>query len=126
MEPKRIGKELKAAGGDPIGYDHNWIINGDPHAMRPFAKLKDPQSGRVMELSADQPGLQFYSGNFLDGTIHGKGDTVYEQYSGLCLESQKIPNSVNVPAWRNEVILRPGEVYRHNMVHKFSAEPVSE
>lgn len=120
--PKPIGKDLVAAGGKPIGFDHNWIINGDPHTLRPFAILKDPESGRTLTLSADQPGLQFYSGNFLDGTLKGKDGAVYPQYSGLCLESQKIPNSVNVPAWRDEVILEPGEKYEHKMVHKFTAE----
>ncbi len=119
---KPIGKDLQAAGGKPIGFDHNWIINGDPHTLREFAVLSHPDSGRKMTLSADQPGLQFYSGNFLDGTLKGKGGVEYPQYSGLCLESQKIPNSVNVPAWREEVILKPGEKYEHTMVHKFTAE----
>ncbi len=121
-EPKLIGKDLKAAGGDPIGFDHNWVINGEANELRPIAKLKHPGTGRVLTLSADQPGLQFYSGNFLDGSLKGKGGYAYPQYSGLCLESQKIPNSVNVPAWRNEVILKPGEEYSHTMVHKFTVE----
>jgi aldose 1-epimerase len=76
----------------------------------------------VLELQADQPGVQFYSGNFLDGTNKGKGGVVYAQYTGLCLESQKFPNSINVPAWKDEVILKPGATYKHTMIHKFSAE----
>jgi aldose 1-epimerase len=120
--PKLIGKDLKEAGGKPIGFDANWVVKGDPHALRPVAKLKDPKSGRVLELSADQPGVQFYSGNFLDGSNKGKGGTVYQQYTGLCLESQKFPNSINVPAWKDEVILKPGATYKHTMIHKFSAE----
>lgn len=120
--PKLIGKDLRAAGGTPVGFDHNWVIDGDPHTLRPIARLKHPASGRVMSLSSNQPGLQFYSGNFLDGSLNGKGGAQYPQYSGLCLESQKFPNSVNVPAWRPEVILKPGEEYRHVMVHKFTAE----
>jgi aldose 1-epimerase len=74
-----------------------------------------------MTLEADQPGVQFYSGKFLDGSIKGKG-TTYNQYAGLCLETQKFPNSINVPAWRAEVILKPGQTYKHSMVHRFSTE----
>lgn len=120
--PKPIGKDLKEAGGKPIGFDSNWVVKGDPHALRPVAKLKDPKSGRVLELSADQPGVQFYSGNFLDGSNKGKGGVVYQQYTGLCLESQKFPNSINVPAWKDEVILKPGATYKHTMIHKLSVE----
>lgn len=120
--PKPIGKDLKAAGGDPVGFDHNWIVRGEPKDLRPVARLKHPTSGRVMTLHADQPGVQFYSGNFLDGTLKGKGGAEYPQYSGLCLESQKFPNSVNVPAWRDTVILEPGETYAHTMVHRFTTE----
>ncbi|HEY6077887.1 MAG TPA: aldose epimerase family protein [Polyangiaceae bacterium] len=119
---KPIGKDLQAAGGKPVGFDHNWIVRGEPHALRQVARLKDPKSGRVLELSADQPGVQFYSGNFLDGSNKGKGGVVYQQYTGLCLETQKFPNSINVPAWRDEVILKPGVTYKHTMVHRFSVE----
>ena len=118
---KPIGKDLKAAGGTPVGFDHNWVVNGEPHAMRLMAKLKDPKSGRVLTITADQPGLQFYSGNFMDGSNTGKG-VKQVQYSGLCLESQKFPNSINVPAWKEEVILKPGQTYKHTMVHKFTTE----
>jgi aldose 1-epimerase len=118
---KAIGKDLKQAGGQPIGYDHNFVINGEPNQLRPVARLKDPRSGRVMTVSADQPGVQFYTGNFLDGSTRGKG-TSYEQYAGLCLESQKFPNAINVPGWQDQVILKPGQTYRHVLVHKFSAE----
>ena len=118
---KPIGKDIKAAGGTPVGFDHNWVVNGDPHAMRLMAKLKDPKSGRVLTITADQPGLQFYSGNFMDGKTAGKGVT-HVQYAGLCLESQKFPNSINVPAWKEEVILKPGQTYKSTMVHKFTTE----
>jgi aldose 1-epimerase len=119
---KPIGKDLKEAGGKPVGFDSNWIVKGDPHSLRPVARVKDPKSGRVLELSADQPGVQFYSGNYLDGSNKGKGGVAYQQYTGFCLESQKFPNSINVPAWRDEVILKPGATYRHTMIHKLSAE----
>jgi aldose 1-epimerase len=118
---KAIGKDLKAAGGKPIGFDHNFVVNGDAHALRPVAKLKDPKSGRVMTLEANQPGVQFYSGNFLDGKTTGKG-TAYAQYTGLCLETQKFPNSINVPAWKDEVVLKPGQTYQHTMIHRFTTE----
>jgi aldose 1-epimerase len=119
---KPVGRDLEQAGGTPIGYDHNFVVNGEPNRLRPVARLKDPKSGRVMTLSADQPGVQFYTGNFLNGSIKGKG-TTYGQYAGLCLETQKFPNAINVPAWQDQVILRPGQTYRHVMIHKFSAEP---
>ena len=117
----RSARDLKQAGGQPIGYDHNFVINGEPNQLRPVARLKDPKSGRVMTVSADQPGVQFYTGNFLDGSTRGKG-TTYVQHAALCLESQKFPNSINVPGWQDQVILRPGQTYRHVLVHQFSAE----
>lgn len=121
-EAKLIGRDVKEAGGNPIGFDHNWVVRGEPHAFRSVARLKHPASGRILELSADKPGLQFYSGNFLDGTLSGKDGAKYPQYSGLCLETQAFPNSINVPKWRDEVILKPGEQYEHTMIHRFSFE----
>ena len=121
-QPKPIGRDLREAGGTPVGYDHNFVVNGDTNALRPVARVKDPKSGRVMTVSANQPGVQFYTGNFLNGAMTGKG-TAYVQYSGLCLETQKFPNAINVPAWRDQVIVTPGQVYRHVMVNAFSVEP---
>ena len=118
---KPIGRELKQTGLTPVGYDHNFVVNGNAGQLRPVARLEDPKSGRVMTLSADQPGVQFYTGNFLDGTARGKNAT-YVQHAGLCLETQAFPNAINVPAWRDQVILRPGQTYRHRMVHRFSVE----
>jgi aldose 1-epimerase len=118
---KPIGKDLEAVGGQPIGFDHNWVVNGEPNKLRPTARVKDPKSGRVMTLEADQPGVQFYSGKFLDGSNKGKGST-YQQYDGFCLETQKYPNAINVPAWKDQVILKPGQTYKHVMVHRFSVE----
>jgi aldose 1-epimerase len=120
--PKAIGQDLKQIGNTPTGYDHNFVVNGAPNQLRPVARVKDPKSGRVMTLSADQPGVQFYTGNFLNGSAKGKGAT-YTQYSGFCLETQKYPNAINIPAWRDQVILNPGQTYRHVMIHKFTAEP---
>jgi len=120
--PKALGTDLKQIGNTPTGYDHNFVINGSPNQLRPVARVKDPKSGRVMTLAADQPGVQFYTGNFLNGSAKGKG-TSYPQYSGFCLETQKFPNSINIPAWRDQVILQPGQAYRHVMIHKFTTEP---
>lgn len=122
---KAIGRDLEAAGspggGAPAGYDSNWIVNGGPTAMRPVARVVEPRSGRVMTLRANQPGVQFYSGVFLDGTTRGKG-RVHARYSGLCLETQAFPNAINVPAWRDQVILEPGQIYRHETVYGYATE----
>jgi aldose 1-epimerase len=120
-KPKAISKDLAAVGGSPIGYDHFWVVNGDPKAMRPVATVKDLKSGRVMTLEADQIGVQFYAGIFLDGSITGKGVT-YNQYDALCLETHAWVNAINVPAWKDAVILKPGQTYRQRMVHRFTAE----
>ena len=119
---KPIGRDLKAVGGKPVGYDHNMVVSGDPHKLREVARVKDPKTGRVLTIEADQPGIQFYTGNYLDGSIKGKGGAVYNQYSGLCLEPQKFPNSINVPAWKNEVILKPGQRYAQTAVFRFTTE----
>jgi aldose 1-epimerase len=86
------------------------------------AEVKDPHSGRVLTLKGDQPGLQFYTGNFLDGTLVGKGGVVYQKYAGFCLETQRFPNSINVPAWRDQVTLKPGQVYTSKMIFAFTTE----
>ncbi len=117
--PKAIGRDLKAVGGKPVGYDHNFVLNGEPDAMKPVALVLDPESGRQIELFADKPGVQFYSGNFLDGTNVGKGGAVYKQYNGFCLETQNYPDSIHHLDWPS-VVLRPGETYRHTMIVKFS------
>jgi len=117
--PEPIVKDLQAAGGNPVGYDANWVVDGDARTMRPVARVRDPKSGRVMTLEADQPGVQFYSGNFLDGSLKGKGVT-YEKHAALCLETQVFPNAINIPAWQSDVILKPGQTYKHTMVHRFT------
>ena len=123
--PKAIGKDfaaLPAAKDDPGGYDHNFVVRGEPGSIRPCAALRSPKTGIEMEISSDQPGIQFYSGNFLDG-VPGKGDAVYAKNGGLCLETQAFPDSINKqgkPGWP-DVVLRPGNKYRHSMVHRFSA-----
>ena len=120
--PKPIGLELAAAGGEPVGYDHNFVVDGEPQTLRPVARLADPKSGRVLTIEGDQPGLQFYSGNYLDGSVRGKGGKAYPRNGGICLETQAFPNAINVPAWRDQVIVRPGKPYQHLMVHRFSTD----
>lgn len=102
------------------GYDHAWVLaKGD--GVRLAARLEDPKSGRVMEISTDQPAIQFYGGNFLDGTATGKGGVAYAHRTALCLETEGFPDSPNQPSFPSPV-LRPGETYRHTMIHKFFAE----
>lgn len=120
-QPKAVGRDLAATGGNPKGYDHNFVVRGEPYALRPVARVRDPKSGRVLTLEADQPGVQFYSSNFLDGKLTGKGVS-YAQHAGLCLETQRFPAAINVPAWAEQVILKPGQTYRHEMIHRFTTE----
>ncbi len=102
------------------GYDHCWVL--EPAAgVRLAARVKDPKSGRVLELSTDQPAIQFYGANFLDGTAVGKQGVRYGRRSALCLETEGFPNAPNQEGFPSAV-LRPGETYRHVMIHKFSAE----
>ena len=108
--------QLKLAGG---GYDHNFVLRADEERFRSAATLHDPKTGRVMEVITTQPGVQFYSGNFLDGSIKGKGGRVYLKHSGCCLETHHFPDSPNQPGFPSTV-LRPGEEYRETTVYKFS------
>lgn len=112
--------EQMAFGG---GYDHNFVLAGweDDGVMRTAAVLRDPVSGRTMEVLTTEPGLQFYSGNFLDGSDIGKGGVMYERRTGLCLETQHFPDSPNQSGYPSTV-LRPDEPYRSTTVYRFLAE----
>ena len=112
---KPIGADLSLAGG----YDHNFVLQDSDGSLRPAARLYEPNSGRVLEILTTEPGIQFYSGNFLDGSLTGKGGVVYHKYTGLCLEPQKFPDAPNHPNFPSTV-LRPGETYRHRSVYRFS------
>ncbi|MCU4676450.1 galactose mutarotase [Catenovulum sp. 2E275] len=104
-----------------FGYDHNWVLTqDDKQEFKLAAKLKDPKSGRVLEVFSEEPGVQFYGGNFLDGTKQGKGRT-FDYRSALCLEPQHFPDSPNQENFQS-TLLRPGEVYHTRMSYKFSAE----
>jgi aldose 1-epimerase len=110
---------------DPGGYDHNFIIRDADGTIKPAARVYSPQSGLTMNVKTNQPGIQFYTGNFIDGSIKGKGGTVYGKHQALCLETQKFPDAINkqgIEGWPS-VILRPGEPYYHEVQYAFSCEP---
>ncbi len=106
------------------GYDHNWVLNrrpGDMTSLVTAAVLKDPSSGRVLTMSTDQPGIQFYSGNFLDGSLYGTSNRQYRQGDGLALETQHFPDSPNHTNFPSTV-LRPGQTYKTTTVLNFSTD----
>lgn len=102
------------------GYDHCWVLE-PAVGVRLAARVKDPKSGRVMEVFTDQPAVQFYGANFLDGSVIGKRGVRYARRTALCLETEGFPDAPNQAAFPSPV-LRPGETYRHVLIHKFSAE----
>ncbi len=110
--------EQIARGG---GYDHNFVLNGPAGTMRVAARVVEPKSGRAMEVRTTEPGLQFYTGNFLDGTLTGKGGKVYRKRYGFCLETQHYPDSPNKPSFP-PVTLKPGETYRSATSYRFYTE----
>lgn len=103
------------------GYDHNFVINRKAQGLVSAARAYEPTSGRVMEISTDQPGVQFYTGNFLDGSVTGKQGHVYKQRYGLCFETQHFPDSPNHPEFPS-VVLRPGQTFHSRTIFKFSAK----
>ncbi len=110
-------EQLKIAGG----YDHNWVLNGPNGTMKLAAKLYDPKTGRVLTVTTTQPGVQFYSGNFLDGSYKGVSGVAYGKNSGLCLETQHYPDSPNQPAFPS-TLLKPGETMHSETVFAFSTQ----
>jgi len=116
---KMIGRDIDSVKG---GYDHNWVLNRKGNGLEKIAVLSHPASGRMVEVYTTEPGIQFYSGNFLDGTLTGcKGGKPYVLHGGLCLETQHFPDSPNQPSFPN-TILKPGETYTHTAVYKFSVK----
>jgi len=110
-------EQLKIAGG----YDHNWVLNGKNGEMKLAAKLYDPKTGRVLTVTTTQPGVQFYSGNFLNGAFKGKVGVAYAKYAGLCLETQHYPDSPNQPAFPSTLV-KAGETMRSETVFAFSTQ----
>lgn len=122
-QPKSIGQDLRDDADQLLraqGFDHNWVLDRAPGSPASLAaRVYEPSSGRVLELFTDQPGLQFYSGNLLDGTIAGKAGRTYRQGDGFCLETQHFPDSPNQPAFPSTV-LRPGQSYATTTTLRFT------
>jgi len=116
--PMTIGSRIGQVEG---GYDHNYVLNGGGGTLALAAKVHEPTSGRVMEIHTDQPGVQFYTGNFLDGSITGKAGKVYQKNYGFCLETQHFPDSPNKPDFPS-VVLHPGQKYSTVTAYKFSSK----
>lgn len=122
--PRAIGARVRDGRDEQIrigrGYDHNFIVDGPAGELRPAARLEDPLSGRAMDLLITAPGVQFYSGNFLDGMVTGKSGRIYRQGDGLCLEPQVFPDAPNQPGFPS-ARLDPGQAYVNRMVFRFSS-----
>jgi aldose 1-epimerase len=118
-----IGTRIDETNDDQIrfanGYDHNFVLNKQPGEFAQAATVAEPESGRVMEVWTTAPGMQFYTGNFLDGTITGKGKRDYQFRSGFCMEPEGFPDSPNHPGFPTTE-LKPGEIYRNTILYKFS------
>jgi aldose 1-epimerase len=117
-QPHAIGERIAQVDG---GYDHNYVLSDNVMELRKVVRVKEPVSGRIMEVFTTEPGVQFYSGNFLNGILTGSGNIKYNQHWGFCLETQHFPDSPNEPAFPSTV-LNPGQRYRHTTVYQFSAE----
>jgi aldose 1-epimerase len=123
-KPTAIGARINEKDEQLIfgrGYDHNFVLTRKANGLSLAARLYEPTTGRVMQVYTTEPGVQFYSGNFLDGTITGKQGHVYKQRYGFCLETQHFPDSPNQPHFPSTV-LRPGQTYHSRSVYKFSVE----
>lgn len=118
------GTSMDFRNGRPIrsevDYDHNFVLNDWDGSLRLAARLSESTTGRVIEILTTQPGIQFYNGNFLDGSLVGKGGVAYEKYAGLCLEPQHFPDAPNHPNFPS-TILRPGEEYNQSTIIRFSS-----
>jgi aldose 1-epimerase len=119
-KPKTIGKDFAQVAAGPGGYDHNFVIDQPtPGALALAAEVREPKSGRVMKVSTTEPGVQLYTGNYLDGVVVGKGGKPYKKHAALCLETQHFPDSPNHSNFPSTV-LRPGETFRSTTVYAFS------
>jgi aldose 1-epimerase len=120
--PTAIGARINASDEQlksGKGYDHNWVIDNPSGKIKVQATVYEPETGRVLEVLSAEPGLQFYGGNFLDGSITGKGGRVYAFRSGFCMEPQHFPDSPNHPEFPS-VVLKPGQTYRNTIMYRFS------
>lgn len=117
---KKIGASIHEVPG--LGYDHNYVLDSgkEKEGLKHAAKLKDPSSSRALSLWTTAAGMQFYTGNYVNGVV-GKGGATYGKHSGVCLETQGFPNAINQPNFPS-VVVQPGEKYRHTMLFEFSVE----
>ena len=115
--PHPIGERISKVG---IGYDHTYVLADAPRPLTFAARARDPQSGRYLEIATTEPGVQLYTGNYLDGTLTGKGGARYQKHAGFCLETQHFPDSVNQPSYPS-TMLRPGETFRSTTVIRVGA-----
>ena len=115
-KPTTIGTDIAKVAG---GYDHNWVLNKTGDSLSLAGTLYHEPSGRFMEVFTTQPGIQFYTGNFLNGSLTGKGGRKHIKHAGLCLETQHFPDSPNQPSFPSTV-LRPGDKYHETTIYKFS------
>lgn len=120
--PHAIGARIAQISGEPGGYDHNYAIDRRDASLLVMARVLEPESGRTLEVSTTQPGVQFYTGNFLDGSLVGRGGVAYRKRAGFCLETQHFPDSPHHPAFPSTV-LRPGQTYAHRAVYRLGVEP---
>lgn len=124
LKPAAIGDRINSDDAQirfARGYDHNWVFDKPPGRLGVAARVVDKVSGRSMEVSTTEPGMQFYTGNFLDGTIIGKNGQAYQRRHAFCMEPQHFPDSPNHPNFPS-VELKPGQVYKNTIIYKFSAE----
>jgi aldose 1-epimerase len=119
--PEVVGARFAQLHTVPVGYDHNYVLNSGGKGLALAARVYEPETGRVMEVHTTEPGVQLYTANFLDGSLTGKGGVVYLQHTGLCLETQHFPDSVNQPAFPSTIV-RPGQTYSQTTVYKFSVQ----
>ena len=122
--PKKIGDEINAPHPQLIrsgGYDHCWVVDNYNGELKSIARVSNANSGRSMEVLTTEPGVQFYTGNFLDGSLKGKNDCIYNIRTGLCLETQHFPDAPNQKKFPS-IELLPGEVYNSRTIYKFSVQ----
>ncbi len=117
--PAKVGARLAELRTKPVGYDHNFVLRTSDDSPALAARVTEPGSGRVLEVFTTEPAVQFYTGNFLDGTLSGKGGQTYKQHTGFCLETQHFPDAVNHENFPS-IVLRPGQVFNSTTVYKFS------
>ena len=120
-KPTAIGARIDKVGGNPSGYDLAYLHNHPGGKLARVATMTEPTSGRVLKVYTNQPAIIFYTGNFLDGTLKGKGGVVYKKHAAFTMETGTLPDSVNQPSF-TPTILRPGQTYRHTCIYRFSTK----